>query len=42
MARITHATGIDVGFCNPMSDFVDLGVGVCPNNFAHQRLHLFG
>jgi hypothetical protein len=42
MARVAYATQIDVRFSDPQSEILDIGIGVCPGNFACESLHLLG
>jgi hypothetical protein len=42
MARVAYAAQIDVRFGDPVSDVMDIGIGVCRGNFARESLHLFG
>jgi hypothetical protein len=40
MARVAYAAQIDVRFGDPVSDVLDIGIGVCRGNFARESLHL--
>ena len=42
MARVPLAAQIDLRFGDAAREVLDLGVGLCPGNFARERFHLFG
>ncbi len=42
MARFTHATQIDLGFCDAARECIDFGVRSRPGNFARELFHLVG
>jgi hypothetical protein len=35
MARVAYAAQIDVRFGDPVSDVLDIGIGVCRGNFVY-------
>ena len=42
MARLAYAAQIEVRFGDPASEVPDLGIGLCPGNFARERVHSRG
>ena len=42
MSGITYAAQIDLRFRDTASEVAELGIGVCPSDFARERFHLFG
>jgi len=41
MPRVPHATQVDLRFGDAAGDFLHFRVGVRPDNFSRERLHLF-
>ena len=42
MPRVPHATQVDLRFGDAAGDFLHFRVGVRPDNFSRERLHLVG
>jgi hypothetical protein len=42
MSRMTYAAQIDLRFRDTASEVAELGIGVCPSDFARERFHFFG